>query len=536
MYRVLLVDDENLTLDFLKMAIPKQDPDWEIAAACLDGMEAFEWLQSHTVDLILTDIKMPEMSGLELCQQIHLRNPEQKIVILSGHDEFKFAQQAIQYGVVDYLLKPISLTELKNTLCKIKSALQAERAEKLAYHSLLEMSEDGKKQIAAHFIQAMIENSNVEIKSLYPLIHRMKISLIEGAGIMMLLSLDEDVLLQNGIQARDIPLFRFILYRLTLEYTEQFAIGAWVTLDQEENTLLLLSADDTESVQALARQLYEKIAQLMREHAGLSISAGVSSLFYDVMEMETAYRQAGIALSSRLFCTAGTYYPMEKIASETQDKIERLNHYVSSLRSALLDKNSMAQQLALQAIIQLMPNQTEAEALRFGLYWVKELSKAPQAWPSEKINRAITALYTYKSSSQNTIQELFTHTSALFSSSEVEKSERGKSENSIVSQAEHFIHTNYAQPISLALVAEKIDVSPNYLSSLFHKELGESYSKYVTRVRMEHAKRLMKENPGIRIYEIVNKVGYISVKHFSYVFKQLFGVTPGEYQQSLKTS
>ena len=133
-----------------------------------------------------------------------------------------------------------------------------------------------------------------------------------------------------------------------------------------------------------------------------------------------------------------------------------------------------------------------------------------------------------------TIQAFYTSAASFLLPSEEEKADRNKSENGIVSQAEHYIHTNYAQPISLALVAEKIDVSPNYLSSLFHKELGESYSKYVTRVRMEHAKRIMKENPGLRIYEIVNQVGYVSVKHFSYVFKQLFGVTPGEYQQSLK--
>ena len=134
----------------------------------------------------------------------------------------------------------------------------------------------------------------------------------------------------------------------------------------------------------------------------------------------------------------------------------------------------------------------------------------------------------------DTIQAFYTSAASFLLPSEEEKADRNKSENGIVSQAEHYIHTNYAQPISLALVAEKIDVSPNYLSSLFHKELGESYSKYVTRVRMEHAKRIMKENPGLRIYEIVNQVGYVSVKHFSYVFKQLFGVTPGEYQQSLK--
>ena len=75
MYRVLLVDDESLTLDYLKMAIPKQDPDWEIAGACLDGIQALEWFESHSADLVLTDIKMPEMSGLELCERLHRRNP-----------------------------------------------------------------------------------------------------------------------------------------------------------------------------------------------------------------------------------------------------------------------------------------------------------------------------------------------------------------------------------------------------------------------------------------------------------------------------
>ena len=315
MYRVLLVDDESLTLDYLKMAIPKQDPDWEIAGACLDGIQALEWFESHSADLVLTDIKMPEMSGLELCERLHRRNPEQKIVILSGHDEFKFAQQAIQCSVADYLLKPISLTELKAVLQKIKSSLQTERAEELAYHSLLEMSEDGKKQIAARFIRAMIENSNVEVKSLYPLIHRMKISLIEGAGVMLLLSLDEDVLLGNGIQASDIPVFRYMLYRLTLEYTEQAALGSWVTLDQEENTLLLLSDDDTEAVEDQALHIYQQVSQLMLEHAGLSISAGVSGLLFDVMEAEAAYRQAYTALCGRVFLTAGAYYNTKEIYS-----------------------------------------------------------------------------------------------------------------------------------------------------------------------------------------------------------------------------
>ena len=118
----------------------------------------------------------------------------------------------------------------------------------------------------------------------------------------------------------------------------------------------------------------------MLEHAGLSISAGVSGLLFDVMEAEAAYRQAYTALCGRLFFTAGAYYTTKEISSEIQNKITRLNHYVSSLHSALLDKNSLARQLALQSIIQLLPGKTETEALRFGLYWIKGLAKSAQAW------------------------------------------------------------------------------------------------------------------------------------------------------------
>lgn len=152
------------------------------------------------------------------------------------------------------------------------------------------------------------------------MIHRMKISLIEGAGVMLLLSLDEDVLLGNGIQASDIPVFRYMLYRLTLEYTEQAALGSWVTLDQEENTLLLLSDDDTEAVEDQALHIYQQVSQLMLEHAGLSISAGVSGLLFDVMEAEAAYRQAYTALCGRLFFTAGAYYTTKEISSESRTR------------------------------------------------------------------------------------------------------------------------------------------------------------------------------------------------------------------------
>lgn len=169
MYSVMLVDDEKLTLEYLKMTIPQQDPDWQVTALCSDGIEALEWLSSHQSNLIITDIKMPEMTGLELSRKVKELYPNQKIMILSGYDEFKFAQQAIQYGVRDYLLKPISLGDLKKSLSQIKTLLEREKMEMQAYSRLLKMSENGKRQLAARFIKAVIDRAEPETRSLYPL-------------------------------------------------------------------------------------------------------------------------------------------------------------------------------------------------------------------------------------------------------------------------------------------------------------------------------------------------------------------------------
>jgi len=101
-----------------------------------------------------------------------------------------------------------------------------------------------------------------------------------------------------------------------------------------------------------------------------------------------------------------------------------------------------------------------------------------------------------------------------------------------IAKAKNYIYIHYSEPISLALVAEKVCVSASYLSSIFHEKVGESYIKFLTRVRMKQATRLLKIKPNLKIYGVARKVGYVSVKDFSYIFKKYFGQTPGKYQEN----
>lgn len=536
MYNVLLVDDEKLTLDYLSLSIPKQDSDWSIANVCYDGISALEWLEDHKADLIITDIKMPEMTGLELCQAVLEKNPQQKIIILSGYDEFQFAQQAIKFGVKDYLLKPISLTNLKETLETIKQALNAEQTEEYMYDRLLELSEEGKLQIVSRFIQAIINDSYVETKSLHPIIHRMKINLLDGAGIIMKISWDEDILLSQNVPVSDLPLYKYILYRLTLELAEQYPANIWVSLDQNEDVVTLLSAETYHLASNLAENFLDEIKKNKFPYIDLTLSAGQSTAFEDILMINDAYQEASIALDCRLLSCKDKLYIYDEIDISLVTRIKKLREYIQALYSVIIKEQSTEQSLYIDAIIALIPDAARKNRIAIGRYLVQCFTARQISSDTNQMRYVSSLIPQLATESNLTLRDYLLKVIRLLSSPQHTNLPAPNgivSEGNIVDRAKQYIRLHYASPISLALIAEEIGVSPNYLSTLFHTEAGESYIKYLTGIRMENAVNYMKSDPCIKIYEIAEKVGYINVKHFSYVFKQYYRTSPGEYQQKI---
>lgn len=538
MYSVMLVDDEKLTLEYLKMTIPQQDSDWQVAAACSDGIAALEWLAHHRIDLIITDIKMPEMTGLELSRKVKELYPNQKIIILSGYDDFKFAQQAIQYGVRNYLLKPISLEDLRKALSEMKGILEKEKRESQAYARLLNMSESGKRQLALRFVKGVIDRAEPETRSLYPLIHRMKISLLEGAARLLVFDLDMELLLDNGLPVQDISLYQYMIYQMVLEISENQKDPVWTVLDRFSHTVVLLSADTADGSLQKCKDLYHIVSEALQSQMKLSLSSAVSKPFTDIFEADKAYAQSIALLNAKVFLSPGSFYSAANYTPEIRQKSASLHQAVSSLWAAVSDRNAVNQELALSSILVLMPRYARPEVLRFGLHWIQGIfSKWDEEISEHKklCEQAILKLAeNYADDTRESALRRFLSIAQLLSASG--NSGTGNiDENLLITEAKNYILANYAQPLSLTMVADELGITPNYLSSLFHRETGESYIKYLTRVRIDHAIQLMKENPQMKIYDIVEKVGYVSVKHFSYVFRQTKGMSPSEYQSRLTT-
>ncbi|WP_182914448.1 response regulator [Paenibacillus sp. 1011MAR3C5] len=542
MYKLLIVDDEPMTREYMKAQVNSLHREWICAGEAGDGREALELLeQGEDYDLIVTDIKMPIMTGLELARELAGRGSRPRMVILSGYDEFALAKEAMQYGVHDYMLKPIVNEELVSVLDKMAKELAAERAEQAALQSLLVLSEQSRGQIARNFLHALISDNNMEIKLLYPLLHRLKISLIEAEGAIMLVDLDEGQLLERDISPTDLVLFRYIVHQTCAELAASDSPSIVLFSDNEQRTALLVPGEDAANVRQRCAAIFGKLSAAVQEMTGLQLWGSVGSSEMEVLQLGQSYRLAREALWRKLIAGEDALLATEDGAPDASDEQtgNQAEQTVAAVHRAMLEGRYAQLYASLLSLAEAAGTADRRSVLRTGACLLQVLA---ETMPKEKRQHQTAAALLLLRDTALT-QELYRPEEAaklyermiesLYNTPQKESAvqETDGSEHEIVKRAKEYILAHYAEPLSLALIAEKLGVSPGYLSSLFHQNTLEPYIKFLTRIRMERAAQLLQMRPAEKVYDVAEKVGYLSVKHFSYVFKQHFGIPPGEYQE-----
>ncbi len=534
MYKMLIVDDEPLTREYMRENLSLLHAEWEFAGEAGDGQEALELLDSgKTYDLIITDIKMPVMDGLELAREVSARKSRPRMVILSGYDDFSLAKEAMRYGVQEFLLKPIVKEELIAILNKISMQLVEERSESMAYQALVSLSKETKEQVTMNFLRAVVSDNHVEIKALYPILFRLKVGLIEAEGAIMILDLNEAQLLQRDISPSQLALFRYILHQTTTELSSMNVNrGTAVFFDGEQKTTVLVPGEDTSDVMNRCRQFFNHLSKVISDMTGISLWGAVGSSEMDVLQLNYSYRKANQTLRSRLFADKPSLFYFNPNDALNTLKVKQLDKSVAGIHSALSNNNEVNLTCALRSFVELMEPTDRRKLFQFGTFLINRLSGLLEGVEQVSLHEAFSFLKEQSGNIDCSAEEVLSlyrrMLEPLYLPTESE-SDGGGNEHEIVTKAKDYIYAHFAEPLSLALVAENACVSTNYLSNLFLKN-NESYIKFLTRIRMEHAAMLLQSKPSEKVYDVAEKVGYVSVKHFSYVFKQYFGMPPGEYQ------
>ncbi len=529
MYRTLIVDDELLMRQYLGNHLSDISPDFCVTGIACDGLEAVELLQKQSFDLVLTDIKMPEMDGLNLAKYIFDLELKTKVIIISGYNEFEYARLAIKYGVSDYLLKPLSDEDIYETLSKIKAELTSEAEKEDKRISLNSYEHYSDQEIKGELLLALLHGNTGNLQLLYQVLQGRNITFAQGYYAIMLFCIDELHLMLQEKQVLENTSYSLDLYQQCKAYCNRN--NYVLTYDEQGYTLLLLAANSEEDISVLAHSIHEEILHSYWDKQKPKLISTFGYIVKDRMSLRSSYSSAVEALA---LCLKKVNSPISSNYYVSQSKfINELNTICDALYTDYISKNTSKSLSDLYLYISLFEEEMNIAAiLRYGSYFIRYLAKKCNIKTDYILSAFKELMYCIDESigssfDKESIHALFLRVLKVLDHDElfILMPETTKT----VESAKEYICTHYHEQISLAMVADSLRVNPSYLSDLFHKSVGESYSKFLTRIRMEQALLLLKSNPNEKIYKVAEKTGFVSAKHFNNVFKKYYGFTPTEY-------
>ena len=525
---VMIVDDEPLMLKYLSANLEQIAPGWCVTGIAANGLEAVSLLQTQSFDLVITDIKMPEMDGLELAKFIYEIYPKTRVVILSGFDDFDYAQRAIRCGVSDYLLKPLNDENITETLKKIDASLKHSEMQRFSENILFRANNLSDRELKNAYLDAIIKENDESARMLHAEACGRSIWENEPYGCILILGVNyADILLQNNDP--DIASCKIQLN----QYCAQLAAsqGFPSSSCRYDDSAILICADNKDHLEIKIHNTMNQIDSYFYHTYRVHVYGSYGIIVDDFLFLQKSYASAEQSVITALLdCSLDS--PNDLIRNRFF-----LEQFRLSLEAILFDFvscNDEKLQNDLNTFLHKLPLPKDQKSLLirsgiFLLYYLTEKLKKEKGC----LKSALEKTYSLKdlSSSDPELEEKFRNTvfqaiQSLKLSSHIQKETES---SQLVDQAKEYIYSHYSEPISLTLIAEKLGVSSSYLSDLFHKEIGEPYSKFVTRIRMEQAVKLMKANPNDKIYTLAMQVGFVNAKHFNSVFKKYYKMTPTEY-------
>lgn len=532
MIKILVVDDEFVIRKGIKTSIDWSSFGIEISDAS-NGKEALEKASAINPDIVITDIRMPVMDGLELCSKLREQLPQTKIVILSGYDDFSYAQNAIKYNVSDYLLKPIGADELIKTVSKLKQKIYAEKriAEKNNKNTII--IKENIELIQKQLFNTILNNENRDYGYIFETAEKIGVSLNGPKYRIILIDIDNYFFITENMHNYQINEFR----KNILDIGKKVLYPTGFIFDSESDYFItLLNVNSNED--KIIIDLIKKMKDELKTEIEVSTTICVGNICNDIQDLSKSYREARIALRQKIhFGKNSTIFYKKEFK---QNQLRPLL-YPSDEESLLLDsirsankaqtqdsickifkpfKDSRASYRTIQTIairiLTMVINLAEDMGISFNdlpshIYnFYEEIRKYETfddiiAWVDDNINKIIDSVIKKKSAKYN----------------------------SIIALAVDYIEANYDKPITLKDIANVTYVTPNYLCNIFKKETNENFTEWLNKYRIEKAKQLLKASPQLKTYEIADMVGFNDYKYFSYVFKKYTGCNSRTYRNSI---
>ncbi len=534
MYQVILVDDEALIREAICDRMDWAGLGYELAGCMENGQEALEFIRKHPVDVVLTDICMPYMDGLELCEYLVHEFPKIKIIIISGYDEFGYAKRALQYNVTEYILKPVTSTELSKYLISIKENLDQRRKQEKKIDEISAAYHKNKLLIRSNVLRNLLEGNRTWAESEKELL-TMGICLAAEAFRVAIVSIDlfEQPLALDEKTKQESALTSFMVYNITSEIVSKHQAGE-VCQGEGFKTLILFETNKPHEFAGMVSSITLEIVEVIRKLTELEVSITIGKYVSKLSDVYKSYKDACQA-SGLLYCAESPVIDMEQrknIPTEIFDMEQELETLVLYMRIGEREEVNKALEAMKRHMCQALPEKRKAMlSLHKVVNQMSELLKVanledqPLYLEKEGILNQIASLPRLK----DVFGILSDYCLKIMKQLEIGKNHGGKKYALL---ALDYIEKNYAnQELSLNTICTYLNISTSRFSAIFKGVTGETFMEILIRTRMEKAKELLK-NTDMKNYQIAERVGFSDPHYFSISFKKCTGMSPKEYAKN----
>ena len=543
MIKVLIVDDEILIRVGIKSCIDWESNGFEIIGLAEDGQQALELIEKKKPQIVLTDIKMPHMDGLELTEKIKGQYPQIRVIVLSCYNEFDFIKRAMKLGADDYILKlsmqPESLLKVLNQAKIEIDSSEQERLQSGKHQRDMKINKSFlKEDLYKRAIDDAISGESL-VKELKKLGSEMSFT---QSGVICA-QIDDYSHASTRSRLEDQYLLKISVTNIMEEIISSFCKGEIVEIGKGEFLIIIDYFGKIENYNRVIEEFCRSVNNALKNYLNITVSFGISKLWKNADNFKIKYTQATRALEQKFYYGRASILFYDK-KLELSDKLVLLNFDdEKTLVKFLENLNDEGAKGIIEKYFANIHTLQESQPSKVRMAAVEVLHSFIKVAKKFEVEDELGRITT--ENGENPVDMLMKSETILDISGwftcivkrfvDCLSNKRLSVERPEILKLKQYISDNIYEDITLEKATKITNMSKGYLSSIFKKETGESFTDYVNRLKMEEAKELI-QRYGLKTYEVAEKMGFHDESYFSKLFKKYLGINPSKvgYCRALK--
>ena len=531
MLKLMIVDDEAVIRTGIRTCLNWESMKIDVVGEAGNGRDALNRALLLVPDIVITDIKMPIINGIEFSRRLLEKRPATKIVFLTGYSDYEYMKQAIRLGIKDYLLKPVHVPDLEKMIQKLCMEIMQEQSDMRRGNAEKQLLTAKLPILRGDCLSRFMANQLSEI-NFFKEANKLGLELSQGPFVAIALEIDEyrRVLSQKGYDYEP----RFVVQNVAEKILSEIGVAKFGYLFSEGDLLGIMNLGNTniEDVAECCRQ----IQFFIYRNFFFTITVAIGAKALSPGELKSSCSAACETLERKVYAGKNQIlYFDDELKNIERTAILLKKEDEDDIREALSMRNGLKVQKILDGIFLKYLGQISYSGRSVQQFGMLLLMLALQMLSEENMSKEAigdTSVLLDELNQNETVEEMRIFIKNFYyRAMQVLNTQDSGQYSKIVRDGIRYMKENFAKAIQIRDVAEAVHVTPNYFSKVFKQETGENFTEQLNKYRIEKAKELITQQGEIKIYEIAEMVGFRDYKYFTFIFKKYTGYTPFIYRQ-----